>query len=268
MAQSPARYRLYIDESGDHTYNLLDQISYRYLGLMGVWFEQTKAYVRFADDVNAFKRRIFGPRPDNPVILHRSDIINRKGPFGILCDERTRRSFDEGLLQLVGSADFKMVLVVIDKRQHLREYYRPYHPYHYCLAAMLDRYDGWLGHKKYVGDVMAESREGKADMALKQAYQDVYDSGKHSMFPSEFHSSVLTSRKIKIKPKEANIPGLQLADILAYPLKQAWLAQRGVVSEVGKFGARLAEVCEGKFNRKERTGQLAGYGRVWLPRKS
>jgi len=133
---------------------------------------------------------------------------------------------------------------------------------------MLDRYDGWLGYKDSVGDVMAESRNGKADMALKQAYQDVYDHGKYSMFRPEFHSRVLTSRKIKIKPKEADIPGLQLADMLAYPLKQAWLAERGVLPSVGEFGARLVQATCGKFNRNERTGKLAGYGRVWLPRST
>ncbi len=115
---------------------------------------------------------------------------------------------------------------------------------------------------------MAESRSGKADRALKQAYQEVYDHGKYSMFGSEFHGEVLTSKKIKIKPKESNIPGLQLADLLAYPLKQAWLAERGIVSNVGNFGARLAEASQANFNRNERTGQLAGYGRVWLPRST
>jgi len=265
LAQTPSRYRLYIDESGDHTYNLLDRTSHRYLALLGVWFEQGEAYVRFADGLDAFKREIFGPRPDEPVILHRSDIINRKGPFGILCDEVAHGRFDEGLLRLAAEGDFKMVLVVIDKRQHLRQYKRPYHPYHYCLAAMLDRYGGWLGYKNCVGDVMAESRKGKADMALKQAYQDVYDKGKYSMFGPEVHGKVLTSRKIKIKPKEANSPGLQLADMLAYPLKQAWLAERGVLPRVGEFGKRIVGATCGKFNRNDRTGKLAGYGRVWLP---
>jgi len=116
------RYRLYIDETGDHTYNLLDQTSHRYLALLGVWFEQSDAYVRFADGLDALKRRIFGPRPDESVILHRSDIINRKGPFGILCDEEVHRRFDDGLLDLTETADYRMALVVIDKRQHLREY--------------------------------------------------------------------------------------------------------------------------------------------------
>jgi len=67
----PSRYRLYIDESGDHTYNLLDEPSHRYLALLGVWFRQADDYVAFADDLDKFKRELFGPRPDKPVILHR-----------------------------------------------------------------------------------------------------------------------------------------------------------------------------------------------------
>jgi len=46
-----ARYRLYIDESGDHTYNLLDDPSHRYLALLGVWFRLPDDYQDFADDL-------------------------------------------------------------------------------------------------------------------------------------------------------------------------------------------------------------------------
>ncbi len=78
------RYRLYIDESGDQVYNLLDDPAHRFLALLGVWFRQDPDYTAFTDDLERFKRAIFGPRPDNPVILTRSAIINRKGAFGVL----------------------------------------------------------------------------------------------------------------------------------------------------------------------------------------
>ncbi|HUU93072.1 MAG TPA: DUF3800 domain-containing protein [Phycisphaerae bacterium] len=267
MAAIPNRYRLYIDESGDHTYNLLDQVSHRYLALMGVWFRQADDYVHFADRLEAFKREIFGPRPDRPIVLHRSEIINRKGAFGLLCDPEVRRRFDDGLLGVIARARFKMIIVIIDKRQHLRTYQQPYHPYHFCLAAMLDRYSGWLRYKACLGDVMAESRGGQADRELKQAYREVYEEGRYSMFSADFHQQVLTSRDIKVKPKMANIAGLQLADILAYPVKQAWLAERRLIETAsGQFGQRVMEVVTGKYNVNEGTGQVAGYGKVWLPR--
>lgn len=211
-----------------------------------------------------FKRDIFGPRPDKPVVLHRSAIINRKGPFGLLCDDAVRRRFDDGLIELVETAQFRLACVVIDKKEHLRRYHSPFHPYHYCLAAMLDRYCGWLSYKSVVGDVMAETRGTEENIQLCEAYVRTYESGT-LMFPRGLHERVLTSREIKIRDKVANIPGLQLADLLAYPLKQAMLVEKSCIPDPGEvFGRRLVEASDAKLNRNERTGKVWGYGKIWL----
>uniref|UniRef100_A0A7C4CBA2 DUF3800 domain-containing protein n=1 Tax=candidate division WOR-3 bacterium TaxID=2052148 RepID=A0A7C4CBA2_UNCW3 len=260
----PARYRLYLDESGDHTYNLLDDPSHRYLGLLGVWFREKDRYVEFSDALERLKRDIFGPRPDKPVVLHRTAIINRKGPFGVLCDAEVRRRFDDGLVEVVRQPKFHLACVVIDKRAHLQRYPSPFHPYHYCLAAMLDRYCGWLSYKSVVGDVMAESRGREENIQLAEAYVRTYESGT-LMFHRGFHKRVLTSREIKIRAKTSNIPGLQLADVLAYPVKQTMLVERDCIAAPGDmFGRRLVEVVEAKFNRNEATGKVWGYGKIWL----
>lgn len=260
----PARYRLYIDESGDHTYNLLDVPAHRYLGLLGVWFKQDEEYLGFADGLERFKREVFGARPDKPVILHRTDIINRKGPFGILVNERIRMKFDAGLLALIKGAGFRMVCVIIDKAAHSERYASPFHPYHYCLAAMLDRYSGWLNYKNAIGDVMAESRGREEDLQLKQAYRRVYESGT-LMFDHRHHQKALTSREIKLKPKLANIAGLQLADVLAYPVKQACMKEKGLLPSVaGTFGSKIYETAEPRFNRNIWREKVEGYGKVWL----
>ena len=263
VSQKP-RYRLYIDESGDHTYNLLEQTSHRYLALLGVWFQQADDYVAFADDLEHFKRVIFGPRPDRPVVLHRSDIINRKGPFGVLCNDEVHRCFNTGLLEVVSHARFKMVCVVVDKQAHLQKYISPFHPYHYCLAAMLDRFSGWLNYKNAVGDVVAESRAREEDLQLKEAYRRVYESGT-LMFNREHHQRALTTKDIKLRSKTTNIAGIQLADILAHPVKQALLFEKGRIGDLREtFGSQIYEAVEGKFNANTRTGQVEGYGKVWL----
>ena len=264
LAPRPPRYRLYIDESGDHTYKLLEDPSHRYLALLGVWLKQHDHYLAFADALEQFKRAIFGPRPDNPVILHRSEIINRKGPFGVLCRPDVRDRFDAGLLDVIRQVPFRMVCVVIDKQVHLERCRSPFHPYHYCLAARLDRYSGWLNYKNAVGDVMAESRGKEEDLQLKQAYQRVYESGT-LMFGHDHHQKALTTRDIKLQPKSANIAGLQLADMLAYPVKQTLLIEKGKIADPGdNFGKQLYETAKGKFNIKAWTGQVEGYGKVWL----
>jgi len=261
---SKARYRLYIDESGDHTYNLLDDPSHRYLALLGVWFLQGRDYVEFADHLERFKRTIFGPRPDKPVVLHRSEIINRKGPFGFLCDPQVCKRFDSALIEVVRRARFRMVCVIIDKQIHLARYASPFHPYHYCLAAMLDRYSGWLNYKNSVGDVVAESRGTEEDLQLEQAYRRVYESGT-LMFSHEHHQKALTSKDIKVKPKTANIAGLQLADILAHPVKQVLLLEKGKIADSGEtFGRQIYEAAKGNFNVNTKTREIEGYGKVLL----
>lgn len=264
MTPRPKRYRLYIDESGDHTYNLLEDPSHRFLGLLGVWFQQENDYIEFAEQLEEFKKRIFGPRPDKPVILHRSDIINRKGPFGLLMDKATRRRFDEGLLGLVHTARFRMVCVVIDKKNHLDRYSSPFHPYHYCLAAMLERYCGGLKYINAVGDVLAESRGKEEDLQLKQAYKHVFESGTW-YYGREHFQQTLTSKEIKIQSKAMNIAGLQLSDILAYPIKQGMLIEKELVEKTPEtFGEQLREATAAKFNRRAANLQIPGYGKIWL----
>lgn len=263
-APRPPRFRLYIDESGDHTYNKLDELPHRYLALLGVWFRQGDEYNAFASDLERFKENLFGKRPDNPVILHRSDIINRKGAFGILCDEKAHNLFDAGLLEIIRRATFKMTCVLLDKQTHQAHYVSPFHPYHYCLATMLERYSGWLNYKSAVGDVMAESRGKEEDLQLKQAYRRVYESGSR-FFSHEKHQRALTSKDIKIHPKRANIAGLQLADVLAYPVKQMLLAQKSLIVDPGEvFGKKVYGAGLPKFNRNEETGVVDGYGTKWL----
>ena len=260
----PPRYRLYIDESGDHSYGRMNVAWGRYLALMGVWFRQGDHYTVFADRLEQFKRDIFGPRPDKPVILHRSDIINRKGPFGLLRREELKKRFDDGLLAMIKDAQFRMICVIIDKKSHREHYASPFHPYHYCLAAMLDRYSGWLNYRSVVGDVMAESRGREEDLQLQEAYRRVYASGT-LMFGREHHQRVLTSKDIKVQPKKANIAGLQLADVLAYPVKQAYLSEKGRIPEVGDvFGRQVCDAASDKFNVNKCRGVVEGYGKVFL----
>lgn len=254
------RYRLYIDESGDHTYKKLDDIGHRYLALLGVWFRQREDYLAFAHDLEQFKKDLFGERPDAPVILHRTDIINRRGAFGLLCDDNKRKRFDDGLLRLITDARFRMLCIVLDKQAHRLQYSDPFHPYHYCLAAMLERYAGWLIYKNVIGDVMAESRGGEEDLQLKQAYRRTFESGTLH-FSHEKFQAALSSKDIKVRPKSANIAGLQLADVLAYPVRQAILVKKRLIPDPGDvFGKKVYEAARPKFNCQEWTGQVEGYG--------
>ena len=260
-------YRLYIDESGDHVFNRLEDLNHRYLCLLGCWLKGSDLRTLHVE-LEAFKQELLPHNPDDPVILHREDIVNRRKVFKRLQDPALAKRFDEGLLDLLSRTKFTIVAVVIDKLQ-LRAAYADAaaHPYHLAIGFMLQRYCGFLNHVSRHGDVMAESRGGHEDRTLKDSYSRVYERGVFRT-RAEALQQALTSSQLKLKPKTANIAGLQLADILAHPVKQDILRESGEISESPPpFAARLLGVVATKFNRQLYDGRVQGYGKVLFPRK-
>jgi hypothetical protein len=261
------RYRLYLDESGDHVFRSTIDPSHRFLCLLGCWFRNPD-YLAFHQSLEELKARHFPHHPDNPVVLHREEIMNARGPFKTLRDKDPRSRFDDDLLTVISAANFKIVAVVIDKRRLLDAYGKAAaHPYHLGLGFLLQRYCGFLNHINRTGDVMAESRGGKEDRLLKESYEHVYERGAWRVNSSVFQSS-LTSKELKLKQKSANIAGLQLSDLLGHPVKQSILSSEGALTEgLAPFAKRLVEAVGSKFNRHLYEGRVQGYGTVFFPKK-
>lgn len=259
------RYRVYLDESGDHVFRETDELSHRYLCLLGCWFRNPE-YLKFHEAIEALKTKHLPHHPDDPVILHREDMINARKAFKSLRDADARSKFDDDLLEVIKSAEFKVIAVVIDKQELRRAYGEAAaHPYHLGLGFLLQRFAGYLNHINRVGDVLAESRGGREDRLLKESYSRVFERGVW-MTRSEVFQAALTSSELKLKPKGANISGLQLADLLGHPVKQWALKRFGHVSEaLAPFAQRLMDVVEGKFNRHLYDGRVDGYGVVLFP---
>ena len=97
---------------------------------------------------------------------------------------------------------------MIDKRAHRDQYQIwHYHPYHYCLSVMLERFVLFLHYGKHSGDVMVESRGGAEDGKLKESYRRLYERGTDHIPPTRWQAC-LSSGELKVKPKNANIAGL------------------------------------------------------------
>ena len=259
------RYRLYIDESGDHTYNDLTTPSRRYLCLLGLFVETEEYRTRFHPDLEKLKQRYFPYSPDEPLILHRKEIVNCRSSFGRLRDPEVREKFNRDLLDFFANQNYKIIAVVIDKKNHIEHYgSAAFHPYHYCLAVLLERYCGFLNFANARGDVMGESRGRKEDLDLKEAYKRIYNRGTQFR-NAKFFQRALTSGELKLKPKSANIAGLQAADLLAYPVKQDILLKNRRISDPGNtFGAKICDVIRDKYNRQVYQDRVEGYGVVFL----
>ena len=163
-------------------------------------------------------------------------------------DAATRSKFDDALLGVIKAAEFKVVAVVIDKQELRRAYGSAAgHPYHLGLGFLLQRFAGYLNHINRVGDIMGEARGGREDRLLKESYSRVFQRGVW-MTRTEVFQSALTSSELKLKPKNANISGLQLADLLGHPVKQ-WALEQGLAIAQPhslRLDGRFVEDAQGK----------------------
>jgi len=256
---------MYVDEVGNSDLKASSEPNHRYLSLTGVILELGYVDAKVFPELEDLKRRYFGSHPDDPIVLHRKELLNRKPPFMALRDPAVALQFDRELLLLLRDLDYCVITVVIDKREQVDRYQTwRYDPYHYCLKVLLERYVLWLGRQRAKGDVMAESRGGREDRRLKESFSRVVESGTEYVGRTEIQRC-LTSIQLKVKPKANNIAGLQLADLLAHPSYKATIASSQGEGRMGEFGARIAALLEAdKYDRSPRGG-IDGWGRKLLP---
>ena len=267
-ATKQTRMRQYVDESGTAgPMNPSDPES-RYLAVVGCAIPQDERHARFVARFNELKSKYL-PLPDwadrdMPCILHREDMVARRAPFFMaLRDDALRAKFDQALLAAIEDSTFILYGVVLDKHKHQAAGYRRIKDdYHYAIEALLERYCHRMRTKNCVGDVMAESRGGSQDKALKEVFKKLATIGGRYFGPAD--RARLTSKEIKLKPKSANIMGLQLADLLARDVKRDILAARSLCKPATGFSAELLKILQTKYHRRKSDGRLAGYGQVWL----
>lgn len=258
-------FRIYIDESGDHTFCNFDKPEKRFLGITGIVFDLEYYRNFFHPNFEKLKQKHFPHNPDDPIIFHRKELIGKHWPFGKLKEPENEKNFNDDFISLVKGEEYLIISVVIDKKAHIDRYHElAFHPYHYCLAAILERYCGFLNYLNAKGDIMAESRGGREDIQLKEAYQRLYESGTQFRDVNFFKNS-LSSNEIKIKRKAANIAGLQLADLLAHPCKNEILMERKMIKKWDEvFGATICKCITGKYNRNTNRNKVDGYGKIFL----
>lgn len=255
-------YRLFIDEVGNHDLGSSDDPNHRYLGLTGVIMTLEHETEVFTPALNRLKQDILGTCEIN---LHRRDILEAEPPFEKLADPGVRKQFDGRLLQLLTEAEYRVVTVVIDKREHKERYaVWTFHPYHYCLTVMLERYVQHLARIDQTGDVLVESRGMKENRQLERAYGYIYKHGSDQVSVDLFRER-LTSGQLKIKSKGANIAGLQLADVIANPSCRSLICEKTHVEMTAEFGKRIQAVLEENKYLRRFDGFIPGWGMKWLP---
>ena len=250
ISKKQLKYRLYIDESGSHHYPSVDwdNMAKRYLSLTGVIIERFH-YKTFVQPLIREIKELLASDPDDLPVLHRNDILNFSGDYlKLKKDIQLKNQFDQKIQDLLGGCEYKICVVVLDKKTHLDRYQKSaLNPYNYSLAVLLERYIFFLEQYSATGDVMVESRGGKDDQDLEKAYKQFYENGTYYIKPTHIQP-VLTSNSLKIRSKKEQVGGLEIADLLTLSTKIDALHTYGVIPKLlDNFQTKIIRMTQGKY---------------------
>jgi hypothetical protein len=271
MSHINPTYRLYIDESGTPSYEDCAGTDRQFLCVTGVIMSLKEAKDVLHPNFERIKSEIFpSHHPDNPVIIHRDEIVKRGGNFWPLRDPKINKLWEDALMSVLENTEFKCISVVINKQSYKEKYGdAAHHPYIFVLNVILERYLKFLTDIDEFGDVMVESRGGVEDNKMKQEYERLFQHGTYYDRADAFQKR-LTSKDIKIKTKLMNVSGLQLADLLCHPIKYYILrAYKECEDKSGDFAKRICATLIAKdrfFKSEDRssTKRIVGFGLKYL----
>lgn len=180
---------LFLDESGDHHLEWTDP-DYPLFVLSCVIVHPADYVERILPGLGGIKVRNWG---HEGIVLHSSEIRRQTGPFLVLRNRETRDAFMRELREAMINLPYRLTVALIDKRcARLGRADNPYKlALHSCLRQASEMIPGMQPIK-----VVAESRGAKEDSALMAEAETL---------------------PLAFAPKRANLAGLQLADLCAYP---------------------------------------------------
>ena len=260
-------YRLYTDEVGHASFKRCELADRRFLSLTGVACRLDDVRDTIAPELTRIKEVHFGAHPDDetPLVLHRKDLLDRHGPFNRLLDPERGRAFDAALYEALERWPYTVFTAVLDKHT-FREQQPANRPeaYAHLLGALVECYARWLRERQSRGDVLVESRGGKEDMALKTAFHLLVTIGGPDVSADDIRPA-MNSERLKVSAKQANVPGLQLADLLAHPSAGALQARHGFGTRPADFGGRIVDVLDHHKYARLVDGRVENVGCLWLP---
>jgi len=207
-------YYIFLDESGDHGLANIDS-GFPVFALCGVVISESD-YFSLIEDFRSIKEKFWG---DQKVIFHSRDIRKCQKEFQILLDLEKKKAFFELLNNTIKRANYSVISSVIDKTSFLKKYGKFKNDvYEVALSFIIERAVFYLdstGKKISNCKLIVEQRGKKEDKKLRSHFDYLFQVGTYYI---DYKRIKAYNFSIDFKPKSQNISGLQLSDLIAYPI--------------------------------------------------
>jgi hypothetical protein len=240
-------YLVFVDESGDHGLTTIDP-AYSVFVLAFCIVQKTCYARQISPALTEFKFRHFG---HDQVVLHERAIRKDMGDFATLREKSKKENFLNELTELIASFDMTIIATAIHKQRLIGQYKFPNNPYEMALGFGLERVQKWLSRQPASAGrttVILECRGRREDDELELEFRRICAGGN---FEGKTYS--LEPRFV---PKSANVPGLQIADLIARPIGRHILDPHQA--------NRAYDVIERKLDRSPK-GEVRGWGLKVFP---
>lgn len=207
-------YYLFLDESGDHGLSNIDD-NFPIFVLSGILINETD-YTVLEQNMLQIKQEIWG---DKKVIFHSRDIRKCEKEFVVLFDENVKREFYEKINNLISVSSYEIISSAIDKNKYIKRYGRLSDDvYEIALSFIVERSVFSLDAKRETDkklNIVIERRGKKEDKKLSEHFQTLCSRGTGYVVPARLE---MYGINISFKNKSEDVAGLQLADLIAYPI--------------------------------------------------
>jgi hypothetical protein len=183
--------------------------------LCGVLFSHT-SYHAYLSEIKELKNKYW---PDKKVILHSRDIRKCQNEFSILLDTDVKAAFYNDLNRIIAESDYEIIAAAIHKPRYLKQYgLLSSDVYQISLSFVVERaifcLDGKPAEEKRLS-ISIEKRGRKEDNALNAYFHRLLQIGTFYVNNKRMLDYDLS---MAFKDKQQDISGLQLSDLVAYPI--------------------------------------------------
>jgi hypothetical protein len=207
------KYFLFLDESGDHGLTKPDP-NFPVFVLCGVLAtEENYEIIRL--EINKLKESIWG---DKKVIFHSRDIRKCEKEFQKLFDLELKKKFYEGINNIIAGSDYTIVASAIQKNPFIEKFGKLQDDvYEVALSFVIEQAVLILNETDSNAElsIVIERRGQKEDKQLDDHFQRLCARGTGKLTAEQLHD---VSPTFTFRNKKENINGIQLADLVAYPI--------------------------------------------------